>query len=188
MQLEYHTHVLQFLRTAIQHLTGGIGVNVNINLRIGTGTKDLALKRRLRKLSENTEHLAGSCSLIGKTSMKMTTSWGNSRTTTALEDTDTSYFAAFRAYRKWVEERGSEEQLLPGIGLTQNQMFFLNYANLRCSQYRPKGGGERASQGVHSPGEFRVIGSMSNFEEFAKAYNCPTGTPMNRGEKRCSVW
>ncbi|XP_078618830.1 phosphate-regulating neutral endopeptidase PHEX-like isoform X2 [Branchiostoma floridae x Branchiostoma japonicum] len=95
--------------------------------------------------------------------------------------------AAFRAYREWVAERGSEEQLLPGIGLTQNQMFFLNYANLRCSQYRPQGA-ERAWQGVHSPGQFRVIGSMSNFEEFAKAYNCPVGTTMNRGDQRCSVW
>ncbi|KAL8588014.1 hypothetical protein ACOMHN_026131 [Nucella lapillus] len=36
---------------------------------------------------------------------------------------------AYRAYRKWVEKHG-EERLLPGIGLTHDQLFFLNYAQL----------------------------------------------------------
>lgn len=34
---------------------------------------------------------------------------------------------------------------------------------------------------------FRVIGSLSNFDEFAKAYKCPTGSQMNP-EKKCAVW
>ncbi|KAG9330446.1 hypothetical protein JZ751_024438 [Albula glossodonta] len=33
-----------------------------------------------------------------------------------------------------------------------------------------------------------VIGAMSNYEEFHKAYGCPAGSVMNRGEKSCRVW
>lgn len=39
----------------------------------------------------------------------------------------------------------------------------------------------------HSLGKFRVIGTLSNFAEFSKAYECQPGTPMNPREK-CSVW
>ena len=34
-----------------------------------------------------------------------------------------------QAYRQWVEKNG-EEQLLPGVNLTHNQLFFLNYAQV----------------------------------------------------------
>ena len=33
----------------------------------------------------------------------------------------------------------------------------------------------------------RVIGTASNFEEFANVFQCPAGTRMNP-TKRCSVW
>ena len=34
---------------------------------------------------------------------------------------------------------------------------------------------------------FRVLGSLSNFDEFAKAYKCPKGSRMNP-KKKCAVW
>ncbi|XP_055007227.1 phosphate-regulating neutral endopeptidase PHEX [Boleophthalmus pectinirostris] len=39
---------------------------------------------------------------------------------------------AFRAYRRWVEQSrgGVEEPLLPGVGLTNDQLFFLSYAHV----------------------------------------------------------
>lgn len=40
---------------------------------------------------------------------------------------------------------------------------------------------------VHSPGFVRVLGPLSNSKDFAQAYNCPPGSPMNPTNK-CSVW
>ncbi|KAM4702180.1 phosphate-regulating neutral endopeptidase PHEX [Discoglossus pictus] len=97
---------------------------------------------------------------------------------------------AFRAYRKWIQEMrgGKEELLLPGVPLTNNQLFFLSYAHVRCNVFRPESARDQIVNGVHSPPQFRVIGTMSNFEEFRKAFSCPENTTMNRGKSSCRVW
>ncbi|KAG7487325.1 hypothetical protein MATL_G00022030 [Megalops atlanticus] len=97
---------------------------------------------------------------------------------------------AFRAYRRWVEKErsGKEEPLLPGIGLSNNQLFFLSYAHVRCNSYRSAAAREQIQSGAHSPPKYRVVGAMSNYEEFRKAYNCPGSSIMNRGAESCRVW
>ncbi|XP_017710267.1 PREDICTED: phosphate-regulating neutral endopeptidase-like, partial [Rhinopithecus bieti] len=66
---------------------------------------------------------------------------------------------AFRAYRKWINDRrqGVEEPLLPGITFTNNQLFFLSYAHVRCNSYRPEAAREQVQIGAHSP---LSLGSM----------------------------
>uniref|UniRef100_A0A1A9WAX7 Peptidase M13 N-terminal domain-containing protein n=1 Tax=Glossina brevipalpis TaxID=37001 RepID=A0A1A9WAX7_9MUSC len=39
----------------------------------------------------------------------------------------------------------------------------------------------------HSPSQIRVRGTLSNFKDFAEAYQCKLGSPMNPIEK-CNVW
>ena len=39
----------------------------------------------------------------------------------------------------------------------------------------------------HSPARFRVIGALSNSEEFQEAWQCKKGTQMNPSHK-CTVW
>uniref|UniRef100_A0A8C4QXV7 Phosphate regulating endopeptidase homolog, X-linked n=1 Tax=Eptatretus burgeri TaxID=7764 RepID=A0A8C4QXV7_EPTBU len=97
---------------------------------------------------------------------------------------------SFRAYRRWVrEERGGrEEDPLPGLPFTHNQLFFISYAHVRCSSHRRGSARYQILGGVHSPPKYRVIGGMSNFEEFAKAFGCAAGTTMNRGSQSCRIW
>ncbi|XP_011861287.1 PREDICTED: neprilysin-like [Vollenhovia emeryi] len=96
--------------------------------------------------------------------------------------------AAYKAYRRRERECGKQDTVLPGHeDLTNNQLFFLSFANLWCE------GGETSSiitsakSDEHSTGRLRVIGSVSNSQDFAEAYNCPVGSAMNP-EKKCHIW
>ncbi|KAG8184801.1 hypothetical protein JTE90_001499 [Oedothorax gibbosus] len=93
---------------------------------------------------------------------------------------------AYRAYKKWVTRHG-EEPLLPGLNLTHDQLFFLNYAQIWCGSMRPEDALSKVRSSVHSPGPIRVLGPLSNSYDFARTYNCPAGSRMNPN-KKCSVW
>ncbi|XP_059609533.1 neprilysin-1 [Phlebotomus argentipes] len=93
---------------------------------------------------------------------------------------------AFRAYKKWVRNHGAEPDL-PGLNLTHDQLFFLNYAQIWCGSMRPEDALTKIRSSVHSPGIIRVLGPLSNSKDFAAAYKCDLGTPMNPVNK-CSVW
>lgn len=91
-----------------------------------------------------------------------------------------------QAYKKWVRLHGEEPEL-PGLNLNHDQLFFLNYAQIWCGRMRPEDAITKIRSSVHSPGIIRVIGPLSNSKDFAKAYNCPLGSPMNPYNK-CNVW
>ena len=93
---------------------------------------------------------------------------------------------AYLAYQEWVQ-RNHVEQKLPGLSYTPEQLFWISAANTWCSKYRPEAMKLRITTGFHSPGKFRVLGPLSNMEEFSKDFNCPLGSKMNP-EKKCAVW
>ncbi|XP_043483736.1 neprilysin-2 isoform X2 [Leptopilina heterotoma] len=93
---------------------------------------------------------------------------------------------SYLAYQEWVERNGHEPKL-PGLKYTPSQLFWISAAQTWCSKYRPETLKLRITTGVHSPGEFRVLGPLSNRPEFAKDFNCPIGSTMNP-KKKCFVW
>lgn len=46
---------------------------------------------------------------------------------------------------------------------------------------------EQVKSDPHSPESVRVLGMLSNFDEFAKAFNCPVGSRYNP-EKKCRLF
>ncbi|XP_063660605.1 endothelin-converting enzyme 1 isoform X6 [Pan troglodytes] len=94
--------------------------------------------------------------------------------------------AAYRAYQNWVKKNGAEHSL-PTLGLTNNQLFFLGFAQVWCSVRTPESSHEGLITDPHSPSRFRVIGSLSNSKEFSEHFHCPLGSPMNPPHK-CEVW
>uniref|UniRef100_A0A8C4MVE4 Neprilysin n=1 Tax=Equus asinus asinus TaxID=83772 RepID=A0A8C4MVE4_EQUAS len=93
---------------------------------------------------------------------------------------------AYRAYQNYVKKNG-EEKLLPGIDLNHKQLFFLNFAQVWCGTYRPEYAINSIKTDVHSPGSFRIIGTLQNSPEFSEAFHCPKNSYMNP-EKKCRVW
>ncbi|XP_033166249.1 neprilysin-4 isoform X1 [Drosophila mauritiana] len=96
---------------------------------------------------------------------------------------------AFHAYQRWLKEHPSEvpDEILPGLNMTGPQLFFLNFGQVWCGAMRPEAIRNKLNTAIHSPGRFRVIGTLSNSIDFAREFNCPLGSPMNP-QKKCSVW
>lgn len=93
---------------------------------------------------------------------------------------------AYQAYKKWAE-KNEEQVTVPYVNLTHDQLFFLNFGQIWCENNRPEAMLTKIRSGQHSPNKFRVIGTLSNSEDFSRAYNCPVGSRMNP-ERKCKVW
>ena len=73
-------------------------------------------------------------------------------------------------------------------GYTPEQRFFLGHAQIWCNQATPEASRLRAQTDPHSPGRYRVNGTLSNMPEFQSAFGCKVGQPMVRGANACRVW
>ncbi|NXA95840.1 NEP protein, partial [Melanocharis versteri] len=93
---------------------------------------------------------------------------------------------AYKAYENFVKKHG-KEKLLPGLDMNHKQLFFLNFAQVWCGTYRPEYAVNSIKTDVHSPGKFRVLGSLQNSPEFSEAFSCTTRDNMDPANK-CRVW
>jgi len=94
---------------------------------------------------------------------------------------------AFNAYKAYEEKHGPGQRL-PGLEtFNSKKLFFMAFGQIWCSAYKDAGLDNAITTGVHSPGMYRVIGTLSNFEEFSNVFQCPAGSRMNPTD-RCSVW
>lgn len=97
--------------------------------------------------------------------------------------------AALRAYRIHAGKSPAERRaVLPGLpDYTPDQLFFLGFAQIWCGNSTTGALKSKMVEGVHSPNKIRVIGTLSNSEEFSEAWQCPLGSPMNP-EHKCVLW
>ncbi|KAM7360863.1 neprilysin-4-like [Cochliomyia hominivorax] len=97
---------------------------------------------------------------------------------------------AYEAFLYWRSQRSNQSMLyetLPRLNFTDKQLFFISYAQLWCSDTHPSLRSLQTAIDSHVPGKFRVIGPLSNFEEFSNVFNCPVGSGMNP-EKKCIIY
>jgi predicted metalloendopeptidase len=72
-------------------------------------------------------------------------------------------------------------------GFTPEQRFFVGFAQVWCENIRPEELRRRAVTDEHSPGRFRVDGTVVNMPEFQKAFSCKPAQPMVHADS-CRVW
>jgi putative endopeptidase len=72
-------------------------------------------------------------------------------------------------------------------GFTAEQRFFIGFAQVWCENHTPESARLLAKTDPHSPGEYRVVGTVQNNADFAKAFNCKPGQKMVSANA-CHVW
>jgi putative endopeptidase len=72
-------------------------------------------------------------------------------------------------------------------GFTPEQRFFLGFAQIWCENTAPQEARNRAMTDPHSPGRFRVDGTLQNMPEFSRAFSCKAPQPMVSANA-CRVW
>jgi len=90
---------------------------------------------------------------------------------------------AYRAYRGLRKGK----QPIMADGYDEDQQFFLAVGQAWCSKQREETLRQRLVTDPHSPAKFRVNGALTNQPEFAEAFDCKEGTPMNPANT-CEVW
>jgi putative endopeptidase len=83
--------------------------------------------------------------------------------------------------------QGKERKLIDGF--TPEQRFFLSYAQLWRTNIRESELRRRVAIDPHSPGNFRAIGPLVNFQPFYDAFGIKEGDPMwVKPELRAKIW
>jgi putative endopeptidase len=72
-------------------------------------------------------------------------------------------------------------------GYSEAQRYFLGFAQVWCQNQTEQSARQLVMVDPHSPGRWRVNGSVQNFDQFGKAFGCPANKPMTPA-KSCRVW
>lgn len=89
--------------------------------------------------------------------------------------------AAFAAWQKRRAETPNED--LPGLDFfTQEQLFFVSYANWWCGKSRKETAISRIYTDPHAPKWARILGTMANSKDFKEAFQCKPTEPV------CELW
>ncbi|RWS03870.1 hypothetical protein B4U79_14606, partial [Dinothrombium tinctorium] len=97
---------------------------------------------------------------------------------------------AFDAFKEYARTKHPEKNFKLPFEMSEfstEQLFFISVANLQCHNYDNKTISVLLKHDSHSPNSVRVNVPMQNSENFAKAFNCKPGSPMNP-ENKCLLW
>ena len=74
-------------------------------------------------------------------------------------------------------------------GFTPEQRFFISFAQIWRTTIRDAEARRLVTVDTHSPGQFRAVGPLENFQEFYDAFGIKPGEPMWRApELRARIW
>ncbi|KAI0238129.1 Endothelin-converting enzyme 1 [Lamellibrachia satsuma] len=94
---------------------------------------------------------------------------------------------SYEAYMSWLQKHDDSHANLPALNMTKQQLFFLSFAQIWCAYYTPEYALLSLDTDPHSYTKYRVIGTLSNTPQFAKAFSCPANSKMNPAH-RCTIW
>jgi predicted metalloendopeptidase len=94
---------------------------------------------------------------------------------------------ALMALHHYIEDNKGTDAGKEIDGYTPEQRFYIGFARVWCELRRPEMARARVLTDPHSPGKWRVDGTVQNMPEFEKAWSCKEGQPMV-SQNACHVW
>lgn len=93
---------------------------------------------------------------------------------------------AYEAYKRHAQEEGESAEL-PIVGVSNNQAFFISYAQSLCQAVRPQKLQSSMDSNTNLPEELRILTTLQQLPEFSAAFSCSRDTSMNARE-HCRMW
>ncbi|CAL1536730.1 unnamed protein product [Lymnaea stagnalis] len=93
---------------------------------------------------------------------------------------------ALIAYNDWMKNLAQTEKMLPGLGLTNEQMVFLAHAQTFCYDKNDRWTLNRMLRGTLSD-DTRINMALGQLPEFSRAFKCKPGAKMNH-EVKCDYY
>lgn len=94
---------------------------------------------------------------------------------------------AYYAYKKALADGTAKNEKIDGF--TGEQRFFISWAQGWRTNFRPESLRKQVKTNPHSPGNFRVLGPLSNMPEFYAAFGVKQGDKMWKPEnERAIIW
>jgi putative endopeptidase len=90
---------------------------------------------------------------------------------------------SYRAFQKTAQAKAGKKI----DGMTPDQRFFLSFGQIWAQSIRPEAIRTRLLTDPHPLARFRVIGTLSNMPQFAKAFGCKQDDAMVR-QTACKIW
>lgn len=92
---------------------------------------------------------------------------------------------AYEAFKRTAQGKGDKKI----DGLTPDQRFFIGFATVWAGSIRPEAAAQRIITDPHSPAEYRVNGTLSNLDEFYKAFGVKSSDALYRPDSlRAKIW
>ncbi len=93
----------------------------------------------------------------------------------------------YYALQKKIKQDGKEPE--PIDGFTYKQRFFLSWAQVWAINIKEEELKRLIATNPHAPSQYRVLGPLSNLDEFREAWGCQPGDPMVRTDSlQAKVW
>lgn len=91
---------------------------------------------------------------------------------------------AWRAYKTRTATNHTAMTKLPGLNMTSDQLFFLSFAQMWCSNIRPEQLQSSLWTDPHAPPSIRVRAATANIPAFQDAFSCPA----DKNKNICQIW